>query len=85
MSTTKFDDEKFDQKINFSLWQVRMHAILVHNGVQKALGIRPDSMTDTKWEEIDEKARSAIQLSLANDVLQEVISERTTKALWEKM
>ena len=85
MSTTKFDVEKFDRKINFSLWQVRMRAILVQNGVQKALDVRPDGMTDTRWEDIDEKARSAIQLSLANEVLREVISEKTTKALWEKL
>ena len=85
MSTTKFDVEKFDRKINFSLWQVRMRVILVKNEVQKALGVRANGMTDTRWEEIDEKARSVIQLSLANEVLREVISEKTTKALWEKL
>ena len=61
-----------------------MHAILVQNGVQKALRVRPDGMTDTRWEEIEEKARSAIQLSMENKVLRVVISEKTTKALWEK-
>ena len=66
MSTTKFDVEKFDRKINLSLWQVRMRAILVQNGVQKALGVRPDGIMNTRWEEIDEKARSTIQLSLAS-------------------
>ena len=61
-------------------------AILRDNGVQKALGVRPDSMTDNKWEEIDEKARSTIQLSFANEVLREVISEKTAKSLrWEKL
>ena len=86
MSTTKFDVEKFDRKIkSFYLWQVRMHAILVQNGVQKALGVRPDGMMDTKWGEIDKKARSVIQLSLANEVLREVISEKTTKSLWENL
>ena len=85
MSTTKFDVEKFDRKINFSLWQVRMRAILVQNGVQKALGVRPDGMKDTMWEEMDEKARSTIQLSLTNEVFWEVISEKTTKSLWENL
>ena len=85
MLTIKFDVEKFDRKINFSLWQVRMLAILVQNGVQKALGVRPDGMKDTMWEEMDEKARSTIQLSLTNEVFWEVISEKTTKSLWENL
>ena len=85
MLTIKFDVEKFDRKINFCLWQVRMLAILVQNGVQKALGVRPDGMKDTMWEEMDEKARSTIQLSLTNEVFWEVISEKTTKSLWENL
>ena len=85
MLTIKFDVEKFDRKINFSLWHVRMLAILVQNGIQKALGVRPDGMTDTRWEEMDEKARSTIQLSLTNEVFWEVISEKTTKSLWENL
>ncbi|KAL5764810.1 hypothetical protein ACOSQ2_017404 [Xanthoceras sorbifolium] len=86
MSTTKFEVMKFDRKINFTLWQVRMHAVLVQSGVQKALkGVKPSDMKDADWENIDEKVRSAIQLSLSNKVLREVSSEKTTKALWEKL
>ncbi|KAL5854514.1 hypothetical protein ACOSQ4_004316 [Xanthoceras sorbifolium] len=86
MSTAKFEVVKFDRKINFTLWQVRMRAVLVQSGVQKALkGNKPANMKDADWEDIDEKARSAIQLSLSDEVLREVISEKTTKALWEKL
>ncbi|KAL5768311.1 hypothetical protein ACOSQ2_015094 [Xanthoceras sorbifolium] len=86
MSTAKFEVVKFDRKINFTLWQVRMRAVLVQSGVQKALkGDKPADMKDADWEDIDEKARSAIQLSLSDEVLREVISEKTTKALWEKL
>ncbi|KAL5795047.1 hypothetical protein ACOSP7_003641 [Xanthoceras sorbifolium] len=86
MSTVKFEVVKFDRKINFTLWQVRMRAVLVQSGVQKALkGIKPADMKDVDWEDIDEKARSAIQLFLSDEVLREVISEKTTKALWEKL
>ncbi|KAL5788067.1 hypothetical protein ACOSP7_005016 [Xanthoceras sorbifolium] len=42
-------------------------------------------MKDADLEDIDEKACSAIQLSLSDEVLHEVISEKTTKALWEKL
>ncbi|KAL5774200.1 hypothetical protein ACOSP7_011757 [Xanthoceras sorbifolium] len=86
MSTAKFEVVKFDRKINFTLWQVRMRAVLVQSGVQKVLkGDKPPDMKDADWEDIDEKARSAIQLSLSDEVLREVISEKTTKALWEKL
>ncbi|KAL5789775.1 hypothetical protein ACOSQ2_004663 [Xanthoceras sorbifolium] len=86
MSTAKFEVVKFDRKINFTLWQVRMRTVLVQSGVQKALkGVKPADMKDADWEDIDEKARSAIQLSLSDEVLREVISEKTTKALWEKL
>ncbi|KAL5766374.1 hypothetical protein ACOSP7_016991 [Xanthoceras sorbifolium] len=37
MLTAKFEVVKFDRKINFTLWQVWMHAVLVQSGVQKAL------------------------------------------------
>ena len=66
---------------SIEIWQVRMCAILVENGVLKALGVRPDGMTNTRWEEMDEKTRSATQLSLANEVLWEVISKKTAKSL----
>ncbi|KAL5790253.1 hypothetical protein ACOSQ2_005141 [Xanthoceras sorbifolium] len=86
MSTVKFEVVKFDRKINFTLWQVRMRGFLVESGVQKALkGDKPADMKEADWEDIDEKARSAIQLSLSDEVLREVISEKTTKALWEKL
>ena len=37
MSTMKLDIKKFDRSINFGLWQVKMKAILIQNGVHKAL------------------------------------------------
>ncbi|KAL5824752.1 hypothetical protein ACOSQ3_020815 [Xanthoceras sorbifolium] len=86
MSTAKFEVVKFDRRINFTLWQVRMRAVLVQSGVQKALkGVKPANMKYADWEDIDEKACSAIYLSLSDEVLREVISEKTTKALWEKL
>ena len=37
MSTMKLDIEKFDRSVNFGLWKVKMKAILIQNGVQKAI------------------------------------------------
>jgi hypothetical protein len=42
-------------------------------------------MTDDKWQNIDERALSAIQLSLSFDVLREVMHENSTATLWKKL
>ena len=68
----KFDIEKFYGNSNFSLWQVRMIAILTQNGLKKPLlgkAKKPTAMSDEEWEDLDDKALSAIQLSFSNDVL----------------
>ena len=42
-------------------------------------------MNVARWEEIDSKALSVIQLCLSNEVLREVVKENTTKGIWEKL
>jgi hypothetical protein len=42
-------------------------------------------MTDDKWEDLDEKALSALQLSLSFDVLREVMHEKSAAKLWKKL
>jgi hypothetical protein len=53
--------------------------------VQKALQTRPADMTDDKWQDIDERALSTIQLSLSFDVLHEVMHEKSATTLWKKL
>uniref|UniRef100_J3N766 Reverse transcriptase zinc-binding domain-containing protein n=1 Tax=Oryza brachyantha TaxID=4533 RepID=J3N766_ORYBR len=72
-------------RIDFNIWQIQMKAILTQVGVRKALGTRPDGMTDDKWEDLDQKALSAMQLSLSTDVLREVINETSVFSLWKKL
>ena len=86
MAATRFEIEKFDSETNFNLWQVRMMAILVQNGLKKVdTRKRPKKLNQTKWEELDEKALTAIQLCLVNIVLQEVLMEKTSFALWKRL
>ncbi|KAG8501094.1 hypothetical protein CXB51_003171 [Gossypium anomalum] len=86
MATTRFEIEKFDGETNFNLWQVRMMAILVQSGLKKVVtGKKPENLNKIEWEELDEKALSAIQLCLANTVLQEVLMEKTSSALWKRL
>ena len=86
MSLIKLDIEKFDRSVNFGLWQVKMKAILIQNGVHKALEGEDKKLigvSEAKWEEMDAKALSAIQLCLLNEVLREVVKETTFKGIWE--
>lgn len=53
--SVKYEIEKFDGKISFSLWRVKMHAILVQQGSQKALWPREQLLK----KETDDKASTA--------------------------
>ncbi|MFQ6660835.1 hypothetical protein Gotur_029207, partial [Gossypium turneri] len=43
------------------------------------------NLNQTEWEELDEKALSAIQLCLTNTLLQKVLMEKTSSALWKRL
>lgn len=82
----KFSVTFFDGKNNFALWQIKMKALLHREGNVKALEeTYPDDMTTAEQEEMDEKAHSAIQLSLHDDVLREVSEAETTAGLLEEI
>ncbi|MFQ6626552.1 hypothetical protein Gotur_005218 [Gossypium turneri] len=86
MTSTRFEIEKFDGETNFNLWQVRMMVILVQFDLKKVVtGKKPENLNKSKWEELNEKALSSIQLCLANTVLQEVLMEKTSSALWKML
>jgi hypothetical protein len=42
-------------------------------------------MADDKWEDFDEKALSALQLSLSHDVLREIMNAKSAAELWKKL
>ena len=70
-SVMKFDIPELDGKISFNIWKFQMMVVLTQYGLKKALGDKtkmPATMTDERWEELDEKAPSAIQLFLAPHV-----------------
>jgi len=83
-----FEFEKFNGKSNFEIWKVKMHDLLVQQGVVKALlgkSKQPYTMTDDEWNELDGRALSYIRLCLENDVLFNVVSEKTVASLWTKL
>ena len=46
---------------------------------------KPNTRNDNEWIELDEKALSVVQLCLCKNVLQEVLSEKSTTRLWFKL
>jgi hypothetical protein len=86
--SAKFEIEKFNGKNNFEIWKVKMHDLLMQQGVVKALlgkENKPTTITDEDWDEIDVRALSAIRLCLVDDVLFNIVAEKTTVGLWTKL
>ena len=83
---TNFNIEKFDGRNDFNLWQVRMKALLVQEGLSKALDeALLATLEEPQKTEIMEKGHSIIQLYLSDEVLHKVGKEDTTSKLWLKL
>jgi hypothetical protein len=86
--SAKFEIEKFNGKNNFEIWKVKMHDLLVQQGMVKALlgkAKKPATITDEDWDEIDARSLSVIRLCLANYVLFNIVSEKIEVGLWTKL
>ena len=68
----KVRGREFNGKGNFGLWQKRVKALLVQQGLPKTLqgkSAKPAGMSNEDWEEMDLKTASTIQLCLADEVM----------------
>ncbi|KAF7841267.1 Retrovirus-related Pol polyprotein from transposon TNT 1-94 [Senna tora] len=84
----KFEIEKFNGNNDFSLWRVKMRALLVQQGLLKALEGKealPTELSNQEKDDLLERALSTILLSLADDVLREVVDEKSAAGLWLKL
>jgi hypothetical protein len=80
--------EKFNVKNNFEMWKVKMHYLLVTQGVVKVLLRKAKELmtiTDEDWDEIDVRELSVIHMCLDDDVLFNIVLEKTRVGLWMKM
>jgi hypothetical protein len=64
MATAKFEVEKFDGQNSFSLWRLKMRALLQQQGLAKIFYGKVLSTSAKEMKELDEKTHSAILLSL---------------------
>ena len=72
----------------FFLWQVKMRAMLTQMDLDEALlGLdkMPSLLTKEEKERKDHKALSHIHLHLSNQILQDILKEKTVDALWLKL
>ena len=80
----KYEIEKFNGN-NFSLWKMKMKAVLRKNNCLAAIGERPMEITDDKWNEVDGNAISDLHLALADGVLSSVAEKNTAKEIWDTL
>ena len=89
MSSLKFDLPQLDYTTRFALWQVKMRAILTQTtDLDEALdgfGKKDSKSWSDEEKRKDRKALSLIQLHLSNNILQEVLTEKSAAALWLKL
>uniref|UniRef100_A0ACD5YBP3 Uncharacterized protein n=1 Tax=Avena sativa TaxID=4498 RepID=A0ACD5YBP3_AVESA len=89
MSSLKFDLPQLDYTTRFSLWQVKMRAILAQTSdLDEALdgfGEKDAKTWSAEEKRKDRKALSLIQLHLSNNILQEVLEMKSAAALWGKL
>ena len=86
--SVKYDIEKFNGRNDFSLWRVKMRAVLVQQGLLKALqGVEalPQDWSAEEKEDTLNRAHSAIMLSLSDEVLREMENETIAAGLWLKL
>jgi hypothetical protein len=84
----KYDLPLLDRDIRFSLWQVKMRALLAQADYEVALdSFRNKHIAEWTDEEKrkDCKAMFQIQLHLHNNILQEVVTEKIAAGLWSKL
>ena len=65
-----------------------MNVILTQSGLKKAQLRREKKAQDMKeeiWQDLNEKALTAIQLCLMDEVLDEFSMEKTASSLWEQL
>jgi hypothetical protein len=88
MLSVKYDLPLLDWDTRFSLWQVKMQAMLSQTDLDDDLdGFKKKDVKAWTDEEKckHHKALSHIHLHLFNNILQEVLAEKTVAALWLKL
>ncbi|KAG8490814.1 hypothetical protein CXB51_013991 [Gossypium anomalum] len=88
MASLKYEIPLLDRNTRFVLWQIKMQAVLAQMDLEDALlGIdkMPSTLTDEEKKRKDRKALTQLHLHLSNEILQDVMKEKTAAALWKRL
>ncbi|GKB69295.1 hypothetical protein Tco_0930707, partial [Tanacetum coccineum] len=86
MSSQLVNIEKFTGKSNFSLWRIKIRALLKQQGIWAPIaGIKSDDMSDANYKLQEENAHSTILLCLSDEVLYEVGDEESAARVWKQL
>ncbi|KAG8503248.1 hypothetical protein CXB51_001184 [Gossypium anomalum] len=88
MASLKYEISMLDCNTRFALWQIKMQAVFTQIDLEDALlGIdkMPSTLTDEEKKRKDRKALILLHLYLSNEILQDVMKEKTTAALWKRL
>ena len=80
----KYEIEKFNGS-NFSMWKLKMRAILMKDNCLAAIEGRPAGVTDDKWKEMDAMAVANMHLALSDSVLSGVEEKKSAKEIWDAL
>lgn len=83
LTAPKFEVEKFDGNISFSLWARKVTNVLIQQGLEKTIiGIKPSDVKDVVWDDMCVQACSTIELFLANNILKNILGmDRNSKLI----
>ncbi|KAG8474442.1 hypothetical protein CXB51_034036 [Gossypium anomalum] len=88
MTSLKYEIPLLDRNTRFALWQIKMQSVLAQMDLEDALlGIdkMSSTLTDEEKKHKDRKALTQLHLYLSNEILQDVMKEKTTAALWKRL
>ncbi|KAL6133480.1 hypothetical protein ACLB2K_065715 [Fragaria x ananassa] len=85
MSGLNVKIDKFTGRNIFSLWQIKMRALLKQQGMWAPLVKKSGDPEIAEMASLEEKAHSTILLCLADDIITEVAEEETAAGLWLKL
>ncbi|CAL1359620.1 unnamed protein product [Linum trigynum] len=87
MTSVNMKIEKFTRKNSFAIWQIKMQALLKHEGLWGLLSAKQKkaAVDDDESNTLEEKAHSTIMLLWSDDVIIEVAAEKTSAGLWLKL
>ncbi|KAG8489449.1 hypothetical protein CXB51_017818 [Gossypium anomalum] len=88
MTSLKYEISLLDHNTRFTLWQIKIQAVLAQMDLEDApLGIdkMPSTLTNEEKKCKDRKPLTQLHLHLSNEILQDVMKEKTAAALWKRL